>query len=373
MNQNILLINDNLDTGGVEKILRSLAARLDRRGDRLTVWASNGDRETLRRCYPPGTRLRRYPFWDFPCRRFSPRWFYARACRVFFEGFLLRLKRWDVIVAVKEGPSMRLASRLRARKKIAWVHTDYAHFHWSACHFRSPEAERACMARFDKVICVSQAVLDSVVQTVGDPGNLLRLYSPIDVEAVLSGAGERPADCVRPQGKTLLVSAGRLSPVKRCGLMIEACARLSERYPLELWLIGGGEQEQELRQLIEQRGLDCVKLLGRRDDPFPYVACADWVLSASASESYGLSIQEALILGVPVLASACPAITETLDSRFGLLTGPEPEDFIRGLEEVLSHPELGRQRREALRGFDRSALWEPRMQALCQLISAEKE
>lgn len=372
MGRDILLINDNLDTGGVEKILQSVAARLSARGDRLTLWACNGDRETLRRCYPAGVRFRKYPFWYGPCKRFSPRWFFSRACRLLFEGCLLRLKKWDTVLAVKEGESMLLASRLRAGRKVAWIHTDYEHFHWTGYLFRGPEGERACMAGFDRVICVSRAVRDSVCRTVGDPGNLRVLYSPIDAKTLLRRAAETPPDCVRPQGKPLLVSVGRLTEVKRYGLLLELCARLARRYDFELWIIGGGELEESLRRQLREEGPVCAKLLGNRDNPYPYMACADWVLSASASESYGLTIQEALVLGVPVLAAACPAVAETLDSRWGLLTGQAPEELERGLEEILARPELGARLRENLRKYDRSGLWEPRMEALCAEIDGAK-
>ncbi|MEA5152874.1 MAG: glycosyltransferase [Oscillospiraceae bacterium] len=369
MQRDILLINDRLDAGGVETILQNLSAYLAARGDRLTIWAHYGDRETLARKYPAGVSYRRLPFWDGASRRFGPKWFFQRACRVLFEGFLLRLKRWDAVAAFKEGPSMRLAAKLRAKKKLAWIHADYSQFHWSACNFRSDADERECMARFSRVVCVSEAVRRSVADTVGDPGNLCTLYSPINAPAILKAAADHPADCVHPAGKPLLVSVGRLAEVKRYDMLIDICAELEKELDFDLWIVGGGELEAELREKLRASGARCVKLLGARENPYPYIACADWLVSSSRSESYGLTIQEALLLGVPIAAASCPAVAETLDRRFGVLSEPDRGSLSAALREILSHPELGVKCRENIRAFyDRDSLWEKRLAAVAALF-----
>ena len=198
MKKRILLLNDRLAGGGAEQVLQRVAADLAAQGAALTVWAPEGTEEELRRLYPAGTRFRRYPFWEGESRRFSPRWFFQRGCRVLFERVLLRLRHWDRVVAMKEGPCMRLASRLRAEKKLAWVHTDYRSFRWTHWHFGSDEAERACMAAFDTVVCVSETVRRGLLDTVGDPGNLRVLYNPIDAAAVEAKARPVPDDAQRP-------------------------------------------------------------------------------------------------------------------------------------------------------------------------------
>lgn len=369
MKRQILFINDNLDTGGVERVLQSIVASLADADTEISIWASHGDRASFKRAYPAASSFRKYPFWDLVCtKRFTPRWFYSRSLRVLFEHFLLRLKKWDVIIAMKEGPSMSFASHLRAKKKIAWVHTDYDHFYWTRFVFPLAEKELECMRRFDHVVCVSEAARQSVINTLGDPGCLCTLYNPIDYRAIEAAAEAVPADCVHPVGKPLLVSVGRLSLVKRYDMLIDICAELSGKHDFELWIIGGGEMEEELRAMLEEKNISCVKLLGARDNPHPYTKCADWMLSSSETESYGLAIQESLILGTPVLASYCPAIAETLDSKYGIIAGTDRQALFDELDRILSHPELGEGLRDNLREFDKSSLWEARMRDIRALI-----
>ena len=101
MKREILFITDKLDAGGSEKVLQSLVNYLGAKGEDMTIWACNGDRATLSRAYPRGVKFRKYPFWDIWCDRFTPRWFYSRFCRILFEHFLLKLKRWDLVIAFK--------------------------------------------------------------------------------------------------------------------------------------------------------------------------------------------------------------------------------------------------------------------------------
>lgn len=360
----VWILNDRLVGGGSERIVHLVAADLVRGGAALTVWAGEGTRADLAAAYPAGTRFCRLPFWGENAKRFTPRWFFQRGCRLLFERFLLRLRRRDCVIAMKEGPSMRLAAQLRAGKKLAWVHTDYATLHWSRFCFHSDEEERACMRCFDRVVCVSETVRRGICQSVGDPGNLCVRYNPIDAERLLRLAKEPIAE-KKPTDGPLLVAVGRLTAGKRFDMLLDICRELQRGRRFTLWLVGGGEEEAALRAQIEKAGLSHCVLLGHRDNPYPYIARADWLLSASESESYGLTVQEALILGVPVLACACGGIAESLDPRFGILTGLERDALRDGLRRVLDTPGLRDEYAARIaQAYPRDSLWEPRLAAI---------
>ena len=369
MKKKILLLNDRLAGGGAEQVLQRIAADLAAAGAELTVWAPEGSEEELRRLYPAGTRFRRYPFWEGDCARFSLRWFRLRACRVLFEGLLLRLRRWDRVVAMKEGPSMRLASRLRAEKKLAWVHTDYRSFRWTNWHFRSDEDERACMASFDAVVCVSETVRSGLLGTIGDPGNLRVLYNPIDAASIREKAQLPAGDAARPADGPLLVAVGRLAESKRFHMLLDVCRELARERRFTLRLVGDGECGEALRRQAADYALPQFQLLGARENPYPYITHADWLISASESESYGLTVQEALILGVPVVACACGGVAESLDGRFGLLCGLEREALLAALRRALAEPGLREACAQNIAAYyEADALWAPRLSAIREAI-----
>lgn len=354
----ILMIGDRLTGGGAEKILQILAADLAGRGHRLTVWTFSGSREEGKVCFPPKVRLRRLPFRQE-----------GRLSRALERAAALLPRRWDAILAMKEGPCMRLASRIRAGRKLAWVHTDFESLHWSRHFFRSGEEERACMARFDRVLCVSETVRRSLIAAIGDPGNLCVRLNPIPYDRIGQMAADDPTDAERPPEGPLLLSLGRLDRSKRPALLLDVCRELHREHAFTLWMIGGGEEEKPLRERIRREGLEFVRLLGPRENPYPYLRRADWLVSASESESYGLTVQEALILGVPVLACACPAVREHLDPRFGVLTGLEREALRDGLRMILERPEEREKKRRNIRRYiQKEKLWEPRLSAIRSLI-----
>lgn len=366
MGMNVLLLNDRLHGGGAERILQLAAADLSSRGHRVTILAPEGNREELRDHYPQGVRFLRLPFWEESGPRFSPGRLLMRLGRA-LSAALLRLRRWDRVIAMKEGPAMRLAAGLRAEKKLAWVHTDFLTLHWSRFSFRSNEEERRCMARFHRVVCVSETVRRGILETVGDPGNLQLLYNPIDEASVREKARAAVDDAPAAGDGPLLAAVGRLDKGKRFDLLLDVCRDLHRDRLFSLWIIGDGEELETLRK--QSADLPFVRLLGRKDNPYPYIARADWLVSASESESYGLIVQEALILGVPVVACACGGVKESLDPRFGLLTGLDRDALREGLARVLSDPGQRERYRAAIRsGYRREELWEPRLEQLRALI-----
>lgn len=264
---------------------------------------------------------------------------------------------------------MRLASKLRARQKLAWVHTDFCSMHWSKADFHSDEDERRCMQCFDNVTCVSNTGATGVIRTIGDPGNLLVRYNPLDAAAIRAASEIAPEDCAPPVGKPLFVSVGRLSEVKRYGMLMDVCKKLEAEFDFELWLIGDGELEGELREKLRRENIKSVRLTGRRDNPYPYMRRADWFVSSSASECHPVAIQEAMALGVPVIAARIAAVEETVSPAFGIITENSPAGLEVGLRRVLSQPQLSEQYKAALaRDFDAAALWQPRLDAILELI-----
>lgn len=108
--------------------------------------------------------------------------------------------------------------------------------------------------------------------------------------------------------------------------------------------------------------MKCVKLLGQKDNPYPYMKMSDYFISTSRTESYGLALQEALILGVPVIATECAAIRETIDEQFGIIVENSISGVINGMRRVLTNPDMSLQYRNAISSaYNTEELWEPRL------------
>ncbi len=361
-----LLLNDRVLGGGSEQVLYQVINHLLSRGWRVTVVALRGTRRELA-VYCPG-RLR-----FFSLRK---PWKYGgihvlghALCRA--EQALLRLflnlRPFDAVLAMKEGPCMVYGAGFRAKKKLAWVHTDYARQHWTRCML-TPEAELACMRRYDQVVCVSGAVRAGILGALGDPGNLVVRLNPIDADAVRRKAAAPLPPESEPPERPLLLSLALFMPQKGILRLLDCCAQLQKEFDFTLWLVGDGELRGEAEAYIAGHGLRNVKLWGAQRNPYPFLRQADWLVSASYGESYGLAVQEAVLLNVPVLAASCPAFEECVPAGKAILTENSDEGLREGLRRILTHPELGEELRRAPAQSSQQALFADRLQAIEALL-----
>lgn len=367
----IIIINDCLTGGGVERVLRETALFLSSKGYYVVVAAQATYRSAQKvlgdniAFIPISTPSGKFPTW-------SIKWFFDRFFSKLYSIFFHLWKQFhyfDYAVAFKEGQSMIEVLKIKARRKIGWVHTDFRFFHWTEKLFFSPEAELQCMSKYDKIVCVSHAVKDGVIQIVGNPDNLVVCYNPIDYMSILNEA-EDMCPLKKPDNRILFVSVGRLDTHKNYPLLIEACAKLEKKYNFETWIIGAGKERERLEALIKENKVHSVKLLGAFDNPFPYLKLADCYLCTSISESYGLSIQESLILGVPVISTNCPGIIESLDTQFGIITENSLSGMETAMEKVLRNPEvLNEYRKKIQSSFQIKNLFQDRLDCIYSLFS----
>lgn len=364
----ILVINDKIEGGGVEKVMHDLVLWLERCGENTITVVSMGDeRKAFGRLYPRSVKYFPYDMEKpYRFKRFSPRWIAGQFERRLRKLWLMGC-RYDVIIAIKEGPAMILAAQLRAKKKYAWIHVDYNYLHWTAGCFASAQKELSCMQQFDSVVCVSEAAADSVRKTVGDPGNLVVRYNPLDYEKIqkLSRAACKEQ---RPKDRPLFVTIGRITAQKNYLLLADVCAKLEQKYAFELWVVGDGDQREALEKKILQDQITSIKLLGQQENPYPYLAQADWFVSSAQWESFGLAVQEALILEIPVITTECPAIAEVFDSRFGMMCQNTFFGLYDAMEHVLQNAEVGQQfRKEIKKHYQKENLYSRRLTDICDL------
>jgi glycosyltransferase involved in cell wall biosynthesis len=106
----------------------------------------------------------------------------------------------------------------------------------------------------------------------------------------------------------LIVSAGRLDPIKDFNTLIQAVAIAANTLPnIRLIIIGEGEERQALSRLIDSLGIsDKVLLAGFKRNPGRYFSQANLYVSSSISEGFGNTIVEAMASGCNVICTDCP-------------------------------------------------------------------
>ncbi len=160
------------------------------------------------------------------------------------------------------------------------------------------------------------------------------------------GALRDPAEVRRELGVVgstrLIVTVARLAPQKALHIMIKALSSLEDTV---LVVVGDGPLEQELRaQADADRLSDRILWLGALPAAWDIVAAADVFVLSSHWEACSLAAQEAMALGVPVVATGVGGMPELItDGVSGRLVPPaEPVALARALKDTLDDPSRAR-------------------------------
>ncbi len=134
-------------------------------------------------------------------------------------------------------------------------------------------------------------------------------------------------------------TVAELHPIKGLTYAIDAFSNVALNSPeINYVIIGEGEERKKIEMLIKDKGLEKkVFLLGHIDNALKYLKSLDIFLLPSLSEGLGLSLLEAGLAALPVVASAVGGIPEIIsDGENGILVPPQnPQKIIAALERVV--------------------------------------
>jgi glycosyltransferase involved in cell wall biosynthesis len=171
---------------------------------------------------------------------------------------------------------------------------------------------RALYPRTDALVAVSQGVADDIAAIAGiDPAHVRVIPNPIVTPDLERRAHLPVSHRFLDGGVPVVLAVGRLVRQKDFSTLVRAFARVRERRPARLIILGAGdprerETEVSLRRLIEDLGVaDDVDLPGWVENPAAYMACADVFALSSAYEGFGNVVAEALAVGTPVVSTDC--------------------------------------------------------------------
>ncbi|MFI2212607.1 glycosyltransferase family 4 protein [Streptomyces sp. NPDC020141] len=175
------------------------------------------------------------------------------------------------------------------------------------------------------------------------------------------GAADRP----------LVLAVGGLDPGRGYGTLLDAAEWWRQLDPVPLVLIAGeGPERSALERRIASGGLP-VRLLGRRDDVSALLGAADVAVLPSRWESRSPLAQEALRLGVPLVATAVGGVPELVGEAAELVPYGDVEALARAVAGLLGD---GERRAELARaGRAQAARWPTEDETVAQVLSVYDE
>ncbi len=180
----------------------------------------------------------------------------------------------------------------------------------------------------DHMIGVSQGVCDHLVAQGVPKSKTTAVYNGVDVPpGVMTKQEARKAFCL-PEQATIFGTVARLTPMKGIDTGLEAFRILAEKVPGSHYvLVGNGDGEPTYRQWVADNNLqDRVHFLGYQSNVFNPLAAMDLFLFPSLKEAMGISVVEALAMGVPVISTNVGGLPEVITPEVGVLVPPNDSE-----------------------------------------------
>ncbi|MFS0722617.1 N-acetyl-alpha-D-glucosaminyl L-malate synthase BshA [Paenibacillus sp. 1P07SE] len=169
-----------------------------------------------------------------------------------------------------------------------------------------------------------------------------RIYYPRDIRTLRM-------DYAKSEEK-IMMHISNFRPVKRVSDVVDIFARVQERIPSKLLLVGEGPDLSRIQCKVRDMGLEGkVHYLGKQDDVAQVISLADLMLLPSEKESFGLVALEAMACGVPTIGSQAGGIPELVTHGETGYLSPigDVESMAANSIRLLSQPALYDQFREA--------------------------
>lgn len=202
-----------------------------------------------------------------------------------------------------------------------------------------------------RTIAVSQAVADFLIKKGITSANKI-VVVPNGVEF----PEKKSANRILGKGEFRIGSVGTLTPIKGFDILIAAMPLILQNHPdTTLEIVGDGPDMARLKKLVRKLKLSGrVKLLGEKPGLNEIIETWDLFVSASASESFGLAVAEAMAVGLPVVATNVGGVPELVTAEAGRLVPPnDPSTLAKAVVDLLGQPQklvqMGQAGRERIR------------------------
>lgn len=336
---------------GVATSIRTLKEELEKEGHEVYIFTTT-DKHVKRFEDPTIIRLPSVPFVSFTDRR------------VVYRGLISSYKiakeyHLDIIHTQTEFSLGLLGKMVGKALRIPVVHTYHTQYEDYVSYIANGKIIRPSMVKpllrgylkdLDGVICPSRIVLNllegyevTIPKRVIPTGIALENYVREDIKKEDVAALRKELDIF--DDETMLLSLSRVSYEKNIQAIINQLpAVLSENSRIKLVIVGDGPYLQALKELAVSSGVeDHVVFTGMiaHDQVGLYYKACDFFVSASTSETQGLTYIESLASGKPIIAHGNPYLDDLITDRmFGTLYYAESELSDAIIDAILETPPM---------------------------------
>lgn len=231
-------------------------------------------------------------------------------------------------------PHYIVANNVKADRKICWIHTDYSNV------AVDQDSEFKMWRQFDYIVAISATVKKSFISVFPQLSERVTVIENILPQQFIRKQAEERI--VLAENSTInLLSIGRFSYPKNFDNIPDICRRLVEGGLNVTWyLIGYGPDEALIRQKIIRSGMqEHVIILGKKDNPYPYIRACDLYVQPSRYEGKCVAVREAQMLGKPVVITDYSTSSSQLENDVdGVIVRLDNAQCAAGIADLLRDP-----------------------------------
>ena len=345
----VLIVNNNLDMGGIQKSLINLLRGIRNEYDvTLLLFSQSG---SLLNEVPKEVKV------ITPCKIYSilglsrdelkehPLLFVVKAFLIKYASlfsrrsavkilgvFQKKITGYDVVISYSHLPNHKyfangcgdfVLDHTICKKKICLIHCDYLHSGYMS------EKNNREYSEFDGIACCSDSVKSRFIQGSGiasDKVCTLRNFFDLGVDKL----AENDPYCY-DESLINLVSVARLSREKGIERAIEALHN-SNRPDVRYYIVGDGPQKGHLEELVSRNKLvSQVFFVGEQRNPYRYMLNADYLVVPSLHEAAPMVFDEAKVLGLKIISTNTTSAMEIISDE-GIIC----ENSLEGIELAFS-------------------------------------
>lgn len=247
---------------------------------------------------------------------------------------------FDLAVAYA-GPSQSIdyyvCKKVQAKKKIGWIHFDILKFGIDK------GMTRKLYKNYEKIFIVSKMAKKHFDQVFPEFLNKTDIFYNIISPSEVRKQSEKGVSFDDDFDGKRILTVGRISPEKGQDYAIRALKILIERgYRVRWYFIGDGVSRKYCEKLIYELNLEeYVVFLGIKMNPYSYMKDCDIYVQPSRHEGYCITLAEAKILGVPIVATDFVGAREQLEKcNNSVVTGFSVNELVVGIVQAMRYSKV---------------------------------
>lgn len=331
----------SLQIGGAERVLVDIVNKLKDRYD-ITIFMLYGKgafiQELDKKIKVINLFENPYEEMSYIKRRVVP--IYVLTCGKHIYNKYIKNK-YDIEIAFLEGPITRIFANNGKNKKIVWIHNDISKVFGTNLKSKIKlKIDKKIYGKYDKLIFVSndnKQAFNNLFKKEDLYNKQEVIYNYINKDKIIKKSDLQVGQEYIDKSIPSIITVARLVEQKAIDRLIRVHKKLIDNcINHNMYVIGDGPEKEKLENQIKELNIEnTFHLMGKRQNPYPYIKRANYFALLSKFEGYGMVIEEAKILNKKIIITNTAAKEAVQGYSKKIILENNEDAIYEGLKQVL--------------------------------------